>query len=274
MLRISLILSICVIATLMFLSLWVKLEPPPTSTLPERHREIQEEIEPEITVPAVVLAINEKNRSISSFSCDQITVRTWERGLKFRLTATMSYERQNRFRMIIQSVFGSEVDLGSNDEIFWYWSRRDPHPGLYWAYHKDYHKTRLKTPFNPLFMRDSLGLSEIDITDARFGETETTVVVSYNRVNAMGKSIVYTIFIDKGNEQIEGILINDTEGNPLAVAEVQRRPDGLPAKILYTWYEENRMLGLEFANPSINGQNANSLWLPLDYQPQINMAEE
>ena len=222
----------------------------------------------------VVLAINERNRAITSFSCDKITVRTWERGMRFRLSGTIQYEKLDRFRMIIQSVFGSEVDLGSNDDMFWYWSRRDPHPGMYWAKHEDYHKTRLKTPFNPLFMRDSLALNEIELSEAEFGENDESVVVWYDRINALGQPIIYTVFIDKLTEQIQGILITDPTGKALAVAEVQRREDGLPSQILYTWYEENRMLGLEFSNPTVNNNISELAWMPPDYQPRINMAEE
>ena len=52
MLRTTLIVGILLTSTLMALSFWVKLESPPVPTLPERHREFQNEAEPEVQVPS------------------------------------------------------------------------------------------------------------------------------------------------------------------------------------------------------------------------------
>jgi hypothetical protein len=272
MVRTALILCMCTVAVLT-VARFIKFERPPAPRIPTEYQQIQEQIVP-TQIPPVIQVLNQRNQKITSFTCDQIAVKTWERGMRFKLNAKIYFEKTLRFRMLIQSTFGTEIDLGSNDDLFWYWSRRDPRPGLYWAKHDDYYKTRLKTPFDPMFMRDTLGLNEIDLTGAHIGETEKVMLLTYNRVNASGKPIVYTLFINKITVQIEAIMVTDTSGTPLVVAEIQRQEDGLPAKITYSWLEENRTLSLEFDKPRVNVPLVGDLWSPPDHRPIINMAEE
>lgn len=273
MVRTFLIICICIVAVLTA-SRFISLEKPPVSQIPQEFQAAQEHLATPVEIPPIILALNERNQAITSFTCDQITVKTWERGARFRLTAKMHYEKQQRFRMLIQSAFGTEVDLGSNDRFFWYWSRRDPKPGLYWANHEDYYNTRLKTPFDPMFMQDTLGLNQIDLKDVKIGETDRVLIVTSTRVNALAKQIIYNVFINKTTAQVEAIMITDTSGTPLVVTEIERREDGLPTKVTYSWFEENRTLGMEFENPRINVPMSENLWLPPDHKPVINMGEE
>jgi hypothetical protein len=273
--RTILVTGIILLSILMLFSLWVRFEPfPKRDTLAVRQIQKQlsefKEIE---DVPQIVQDLNQKNSLVRSFVCEKISVKTWERGLRIRLSADVHYEKDDRFRLIISSAFGSEMDLGTNDEIFWYWSRRDREPGVYWAAYENYHKTRLKTPFNPVFMRDTLGFNEVD-TDARVGETDEYMMLVYDRYNALGQPVLYTIIVDKENTLIDGVFVTDMDGVPLATADIQRYPDGLPKRILYTWHEENRMLSMEFNQPQINLSLSSTYWVPPNKKPKINMAEE
>lgn len=225
-------------------------------------------------VPAIVAKINLRNSAITSFTCERVSVKIWERGLRMRLSATVLYEKDNSFRLKLRSAFGNEMDLGSNDEIFWYWSRRDKNPGLYWSVYANYHKTRLKTPFNPMFMRDTLGLNEISTENARISETTEYVILAYDRYNAMNQPIIYSVMLDKATILIAGIIVTDTDGIPLITVNIQHYPDGTLKKILYTWHEENRILSLEFRNSQINVEIPSTSWIPPNKTPQINMAEE
>lgn len=248
--------------------------PEPTITQPPPVQNIPSEPPKPQPLPELVQTINERNKQIKSFSCDDITIKTWERGMKFRLEATVSYEKDLNFRMILASTFGKELDLGSNQELFWYWSRRDKHPGLYWALHEDFYKTRLKTPFNPMFMRDTLGLNEIKQEGAQIIENDKDIMVVYQQTNSMGDPILYTVVVDKEGKEIKGILITDMQGKALALAEIREHHNGLPVQILYNWYEENKVLLLEFHNPKVNLRIASTSWQPPNEKPKINMANE
>ena len=53
------------------------------------------------------------------------------------LRANLAYEQPRNFRLLAQlSQFtGRELDMGSNDELFWFWIRRDTQPSVYFARH-------------------------------------------------------------------------------------------------------------------------------------------
>src|ERR1017187_4932054 len=61
-----------------------------------------------------------------------------------RLSGMIYYENSKLFHLELSSFFGPELDIGSNNEYFWYWSRRDSEPGLHFAKHEDFYKSRMK----------------------------------------------------------------------------------------------------------------------------------
>lgn len=235
-----------------------------------------EEIKPTPIIPPILKEIDEKNESIKSFSCDSIIVRTWERGFSYKLSGFLGYEKPDRFRMIFSSVFGKELDIGSNEELFWYWSRRDVRPGIYWAKNEDLYKTRLKTPFNPLFFRSSLGLDKIEPDKAiKIIPRDKAFLVVYQIKSATGEEVLYSKLVDTESKRIEGTVITSTSGKPIASCEIRRfAANNLPVEILYTWHEENRTVLLSLNSPIVNTQIDARSWQIPNYTPKINMADE
>ena len=176
--------------------------------------------------------------------------------------------------MEVASIFGNELDLGSSGQEFWYWSRRDRSPGLYWAIHEDFGKTRLKTPFNPMFMRSSLGLEVLDLIEPKIVTNEKDIMLTYPRESSMGEPLFFSVFVNKAEKQIDGFLITNTNGKTLVTCEIQSHVDGLPEKILYTWHEERRTMSLTFRHPRTNLQLRKTAFLMPNYKPKVNMAEE
>jgi hypothetical protein len=275
MLRKFLVSALILTTILTSVTIWVKLfDPQPQTRLIVIHREKPEEITPSTEIPDIIQEINDRKSQILSMACEDIRVKIWQGGMRFRLFADLFYEKPLNFRMRIESNFGNELDLGANEVIFWYWSRRNKHPGLYWAYYEDYHKTRLKTPFSPIFIRQTLGLEEIDMEGAKLADTSTDLIVVHERTNSMGNPVLYSTFIDKSARRINGFMVTHTDGKPVASAEIRKWHNDLPAEILYVWHEEDRALLLEINRPRANVEISESSWTPPDYRPRINMAEE
>lgn len=227
----------------------------------------------QIKIPALIEEFNAVNKYIATFSVADVVVKIWDNGMVFTLKGSIFYEKPQRFKMSVWSFFGDELDIGSNDEIFWYWSKRERHPTLYYAIHEDHPKTRLKTPFNPVFMRESLGLNEIDVKDAKIVESENDIMVSRQRLSGTGERILYSMFLSKVNKRVSGIVVSSLQGKPLATCEVQYE-GAIPKRIAYDWHEEQRSLVLEFKNPVVNIALPETHWQKPKYQPQINMGEE
>lgn len=270
-----LIMGILVLAVLISALGYIKMtEPRPDSQIIKKQSQIPTEQVERTPVPSLIRQINAENSKIGSISCDEATVKIWQGGLRFKLTGAIHYEKHKRFRMKMSSAFGEEFDLGSNDNLFWYWSRRDKDPGVHWAKYEDYHKTRLKTPFNPVFMKKSLSLDVIDTDNAKIVETAEDYIVVYAEKNASNQPILVSIFVNKANKRVEGLIITDTNANPLASAEIQEYENGLPKRILYIWHEEDKALQLELTNPKANTAIPESNWTMPNHDVKLNMAED
>jgi len=252
---------------------WLKLnEPRPSTVITEKQQQLTQ-IEQTTRIPEVVGEFNKINSQITSFDGSDMIVKIWENGMRLKVSGSMYYEKPLSFRMKVRSIMGEEMDMGSNNEHFWYWSRRDKHPGLYYASYADYFKTRLKTPFNPVFLRESLGLDQIDPTGAKIVEKENDVMLVWPKITATGQKVLYSVFLNKQTKRMDGIVVTDLNGKPLTSCDVEY--DGvLPKRIVYDWQEEQRSLVLEFRRPAMNQSLSPNHWQMPDYTPKINMAEE
>ena len=58
------------------------------------------------------------------------------------------------------SLSGAEVDLGSNDQLFWYWVRRDQPPAVYFCRHEQFAASRARQaiPIDPYWLIEALGV--------------------------------------------------------------------------------------------------------------------
>ncbi len=76
--------------------------------------------------------------------------------------SSISYEKSLNFRMINSSFFGKEVDVGSNEKEFWFWSKRMKPPALFHTIHDNLKNTNLKTPFHPLWIKEIIEIWMVD----------------------------------------------------------------------------------------------------------------
>jgi hypothetical protein len=81
------------------------------------------------------------------------------------LQGNIAIERPQRFRLRAGTVLsGPELDLGSNEQLFWFWVKRNVPPALYYTRHDQYMTSaaRQVLPVEPSWMMDALGLITLD----------------------------------------------------------------------------------------------------------------
>jgi hypothetical protein len=280
MLRKTLIATIVILALVCGFVLYQKYfgsERLPEGTIETKRKEFSQTpdtpIKPEVDLPPLIKEINKKSAAINSLSCEDLEMKVWQGGHRYRLKGSLHYEKAANFRMEISSIMGKEVDVGSNSKVFWYWSKRDKSPGLHYASHADLNKTRLKTPFNPMFLRSTLGVEELPAKNCKIVENNKDFMLSYPRLNSSGDPIVFSVFVNKERKQIDGYVVVNKDGNTIASCEVQLYEGDVPVKILYNWREENKVMLLELNKPKINIVIAPATWEMPNYTPKINMAE-
>ena len=81
------------------------------------------------------------------------------------ITADLAVERPRRLRLKARTqLTGPELDLGSNDELFWLWAARMPDPSVFYARHDQFATSRARQMLavEPAWLVEALGLVEID----------------------------------------------------------------------------------------------------------------
>ena len=126
------------------------------------------------TLEQVIAAVNRNTAAAHQLKSDTVTLRiegdtflskavpplrgnlAWESPLRFRMTASLS------------SLTGTEVDIGSNDDLFWVWSRwLEPPPGhppaIFYARHSEFEQSPMKQmiPLEPRQIVEALGLTTL-----------------------------------------------------------------------------------------------------------------
>ena len=75
-------------------------------------------------------------------------------------------ERPSRLRIQADTALtlGPELDLGSNDELFWFWFRGDPQQSVYYCRHDQFAQSaaRQAIPIAPAELIDAMGLAQFD----------------------------------------------------------------------------------------------------------------
>lgn len=228
--------------------------------------------QPDKTAQAVIAVVNQKNQPIKSLFCDDIVAKI--SGMKIK--ARLAYEKDKNFRMLYWSALGKESDIGSNDNLFWFWSRRMHPRGFYYASHADLSKTRLKTPFIPLWIMESLSVNVLPDIDYKVNQKDNLLMLSENRINALGEPTVKVTVIDKNTNLIIGHYCFDKK-NQLEVSseiiEFVKTKSGheVPKKIKIQWFEENIFIDLELNNPETNMTLNPALWEMPDVPKKIRL---
>lgn len=81
------------------------------------------------------------------------------------ISADLAVERPQKLRLRAGTQWlGPEVDLGSNDQLFWFWAARAPEPAVYFARHEQFASSRARQmlAIEPAWLIEALGLVSID----------------------------------------------------------------------------------------------------------------
>lgn len=188
---------------------------------------------PSPSLDQVMAAINRNSANIYNFQADRAVLS----GPHFpSLRATIVFERPLRLRLRAGTgITGLELDLGSNDELFWVWVRRDPH--LYFCRHAEFGQSPAgqEFPLEPRWVVDALGLVELDPASPHEGPH----LVDANRLRIVSRlptpagMRTRVLIIDSQTAVVLEQLLYDAQGRLLASAKALRhRRDPLTGLIM------------------------------------------
>jgi hypothetical protein len=204
----------------------------------------------------IVEAINANTARVRSLEAPQ--ARLDGRGFP-TLRANLVVERPSQFRLTAEAPFlGPEVDLGSNEELFWLWARR-PQPTLYYCRHDRFaaSSARQMFPVEPRWLIEALGLVELDPTLQHDGPYEAGVGRLRIESRQPGAPARVTI-VDAGTGWIVEQQLWDAGGRLLARAVASgHRLDaasgaGLPRRVDLQWPPTGLEMQLDLGDLLVN----------------------
>ena len=112
----------------------------------------------------IVAAVNQNSSRIQSITATGVTITIPDMlGLPL-LSGNMAAERPGRFRLTAGTIAGQELDIGSNDELFWMWVRRNQPPAVYFCRHAQFANSNIRQfmPIEPSWLLAAMGIVDID----------------------------------------------------------------------------------------------------------------
>ena len=236
-------------------SYWKASAPRTTSIYlsPDDQISSQEVPKEEHEVFKIIKEINEKNEKIKSIYISNMPIRLQQGRLTIKVSGEMAMQKEKNFRLKIDHrLTGREMDIGSNDTYFWFWSKRMDPPDLNYSKHENLNKTMLRTTLNPNWMLESLNVSTVDIKNIEISKYKNFWKITQPRIASTNELVKIITLIDPEQKVVVGRYLYNQENKMIASTEYQDFYRILPKKIYIMWYEEEIALEWDLSTAKIN----------------------
>lgn len=184
-------------------------------------------LNPAATAAEVVAAINANADRVQTYQAASASIALPESGGLALVSASIAVEKPSRFRLRgTTAITGPEIDLGSNEERFWIWARRNDPPALYTARHDQWASSPLRNdvPIEPAWLVDALGLTRVDPATVTSGPTPTGAgqVELRCRVPSAGGPRTRVLVVDAQTAEVREQHVYDSTGALAASVRADR----------------------------------------------------
>jgi len=178
----------------------------------------------------IIAAVNQNSSRIQSISVTGATITIPDMlGLPL-LNGNIAAERPARFRLTAgTAVTGQEIDIGSNDELFWMWVKRNTPPAVYFCRHAQFANSNIRQmmPVEPSWLLAALGIVDIEPASVFAGPTPQGDgnVEMRTWLQSSSGPLQRVLVINARTAQVVGQYVYDQPGKVLlasAVAESHR----------------------------------------------------
>ena len=180
---------------------------------------------------SLVEYLNDNARRIQSLRCTDVDITATQKLQSFGLRAKMMTMKQRNFLLTASTLGSPVVDLGSNDNEFWFWFSKAPDPYQFYCSHKDFEEgkvTRFPFPFQPDWIMEALGMGPYGPASKYTVERDAKTVKLVEKLRTPQGQTVRKIIVFNNrpvqapNPQIQSyVLLDDATGKELFIAQIQ-----------------------------------------------------
>ncbi len=127
-----------------------------------------EVLSPGASLDQIIAAVNQNSGRVQSYQTNNASITVPGMPAIPLLRGNIAVQQPGRLRLQASTALtGAEVDLGSNEELFWFWVKRNEPPALYFARHGQFAGSAAQQmlPIDPQWLIDAVGLSRFSPTD-------------------------------------------------------------------------------------------------------------
>ena len=160
------------------------------------------------------------------------------------------------------------MDLGSNNDIFWFWSKRMEPSYLYYSRHENIANTNLKTPLNPMWMIESLNVGLIDKGTIQAMTKKNEMYYIYqNRISASGEPITLITKLDPKTESvISRLMVNQNKQSIVTITYNKKMMKTI-------WHDEGISMDWDMSSTCYNTVLPGKLWILPDFKNKFDMGK-
>lgn len=217
------------------------------------------------SVAGLVAYLNENASRVRSLRVNEMNV-TCKMGIQsFDLRGLMLVEKPRNFRMKAKVLGSDMVDLGSNNDEFWYWIAKNQPPYQFYCPYKDMQGAFIPIPFQPEWIMETMGLGSYGPAERYTLQTNAdTVRLVEKGTSPEGKAVRKVIVLRRHEvraptPQVTAyLLLDDATGQEICSAHISQtqvdRATGaiLPRRVELRWPAQNASLTLVLNGVAIN----------------------
>ena len=187
------------------------------------------------TAPQLVAWMNQNASLVQSVKSTKVEIDAKQGGESIGLEGQLFCQKPRNFRLRANDPLGKPaVDIGSNDNEFWFWisaaKDEDGVPRVHYCSYQDMAagKARMPFPFQPDMIVSALGMAEYDPNkqDYTVKDDAKTISLVEPTVSAQGQPVQkVTVFnrtrVQPGKPQVVAYLLLDDKGNEVCRASIQ-----------------------------------------------------
>ena len=199
------------------------------------------------------------------------------------LSGTLAVEEGQHLRLVVHSIAGHEVDMGSNNDVFWIWAKRMD-PSYVYCKHTQIDAARqtLGVPFEPQWLMQALGVQPLDTHDLtmQIDPTGQQARLVQPVITAHGRPLQKVMLVDLVHGVIVEHSIYDDLGHKLAQARLEDfrldKSSGivLPHRVRLDWPQNQMSLVMNLGTVDINPESIPSqIWDMPKPMPGVQMVD-
>ena len=198
------------------------------------------------------------------------------------LHGTLAVEKGGHLRLQVNTVVSHEVDMGSNDDVFWIWAKR-MEPAYVYCRHDQIDAARqtLGVPFEPQWLMQALGVAPLETQGLtmQIDATAHRARLVQPVVTAHGHALKKVMLVDLVNGVIVEHSVFDERGQKVARARLEDfrvdRDSGaiLPRRVMLDWPQNQMSLVMNLGTVEVNPPAIPSQIWEMPRMPGVQMVD-